>query len=105
MIADPSDQDGFGGVHRRQLADSVPSLPAYRTERERTVIRGRFGLGRRDQTLREVGPTLSLSAERVRQIEQDALNKLQTAALGQGGPLAPTRRLAPGVRVPVIQAA
>jgi RNA polymerase primary sigma factor len=45
--------------------------------REATVLRMRFGLG--DQpphTLKEIGETLGLTRERVRQIETEALNKL-----------------------------
>jgi RNA polymerase sigma factor (sigma-70 family) len=79
LIADASAQDGFERVDRRELARAVPALLAFLTERERTVIRSRFGLGRQEQTLREVAPILGVSAERVRQIEQDALRKLQTA--------------------------
>ena len=42
----------------------------------------RYGLGRREQTLREVAPVLGVSAERVRQIEQESLAKLHAAATG-----------------------
>lgn len=45
------------------------------------MIRSRFGLGRPEQTLREVAPRLGVSAERVRQIEHDALEKLHSAAV------------------------
>ena len=46
------------------------------------MIRSRYGLGRPVQTLRQVAPKLGVSAERVRQIEHDALEKLHTAAAG-----------------------
>jgi RNA polymerase primary sigma factor len=46
--------------------------------REAEVIRRRFGLdGRPGETLREIGLTLHLSHERVRQIEAQALAKLK----------------------------
>jgi RNA polymerase primary sigma factor len=46
-------------------------------QREATVLRMRFGLGGHDpRTLKEIGETLSLTRERVRQIETEALRKL-----------------------------
>jgi RNA polymerase sigma factor (sigma-70 family) len=47
------------------------------TVRERTVLSRRYGLDGPEQTLREIAGTLGVSAERVRQIEQGALEKLR----------------------------
>jgi len=82
LLADVPAQDAYERVDQRELARTVPNLLAYLNERERTVIRSRYGLGRPVQTLREVAPKLGVSAERVRQIEHDALEKLHTAAAG-----------------------
>jgi RNA polymerase sigma factor (sigma-70 family) len=46
-------------------------------ERERTIIRARFGLDGPESTLRELGEQLGVSAERVRQIEEVSLAKLR----------------------------
>ena len=55
------------------LPGAVDALP----ERERDVVELRFGLGGREPTpLRETGRRLGISAERVRQIEEDALERL-----------------------------
>src|SRR3954471_5222071 len=54
----------------RKVVDELP-------EREREVIRLRYGFGDQEpQTLREIGRHLGLTAERVRQIERTALERL-----------------------------
>jgi RNA polymerase sigma factor (sigma-70 family) len=49
-------------------------------ERERTVLWRHYGLGWPAQTLTQIGDSLGLTAERVRQIEAGALKKLREAA-------------------------
>ena len=50
------------------------------TDREREVLRLRYGLGLdRELTLEEIGRRLSVTRERVRQIESRALGKLRAA--------------------------
>ena len=48
--------------------------------RSAEIIRLRFGIGcDRPRTLEEIGKAMSLSRERIRQIEATALKKIQTA--------------------------
>ncbi len=66
-----------------ELAEQLESIMSHLTEREREVLRLRFGLTTdREETLGEIGRRLMLSRERVRQIEARALQKLR-AARGQ----------------------
>jgi RNA polymerase primary sigma factor len=54
--------------------------------REATVLRMRFGLNDEEpKTLKEIGECLGLTRERVRQIESEALAKLNTSLCGEKG--------------------
>ena len=73
---EPLDRDREHGLQHR-LRDLMTQLD----ERERTVLRMRFGLdGTGTATLEEVGRALELSRERSRQIQQKALSKLLKSA-------------------------
>src|SRR5690606_3635090 len=51
--------------------------------REATILRLRFGLdGAEPKTLKEIGEVLSLTRERVRQIESEALKRLAKSLTG-----------------------
>ena len=54
-------------------------------DKEREVIRMRFGLdGEEPRTLQEIGEAMSLSRERIRQIESRAKEKLRRSREAQG---------------------
>ena len=69
--------------HRKKLLDSILRRLA---NREREIIASRFGLryGEEPQTLQQVGDTLGISKERIRQIEGLALVKLRKVLLQEG---------------------
>jgi RNA polymerase sigma factor (sigma-70 family) len=77
MIADPGAEQAYQHVldeiEVRDLADHLDA-------RERTVLWAHYGLGQSPQTLSKIGAGLGLTAERVRQIEAHALEKLRDAA-------------------------
>jgi RNA polymerase primary sigma factor len=69
-------------VHRTEMTNQLDRILSTLTPREQTVIRLRFGIGY-DQpcTLEQVGQNLSVTRERIRQIEAKALKKLKTPAI------------------------
>jgi RNA polymerase primary sigma factor len=72
----PTADSQFGRIEiTRQVARALGSL----SPREEAVIRLRFGIGQGEpMTLEEVGRTLGVTRERIRQIEAKALMKLRT---------------------------
>jgi RNA polymerase primary sigma factor len=66
----------MAGEVARQVSDAMAAL----TDREREVLQMRYGVGTdREHTLEEIGRHLSLTRERVRQIEAKALAKMRAA--------------------------
>jgi RNA polymerase primary sigma factor len=62
---------------RRQVGRVLETLSA----READVLRLRFGIGdRAERTLEEIGVTMRVTRERIRQIEAAALRKLRRGA-------------------------
>ncbi|MFQ5489410.1 MAG: RNA polymerase sigma factor RpoD/SigA [Phycisphaerae bacterium] len=77
IIADPKTPQPDEAIVSQAEAQMIQSLLGEITERESTILRLRFGLGDRDpMTLKEIGKEIGLTRERVRQIESEALQKL-----------------------------
>lgn len=79
LLADPGAEEPYESATDRVLVAELPRLLSGLTDRQRAVVCARFGIGAPQQTLREVAGTLGVSAERVRQIEQTALERLHEA--------------------------
>jgi RNA polymerase sigma factor (sigma-70 family) len=79
-LADPRAEDEYELIPTRIACTMLPTLLELLDDRERAIVRERFGLDGDARTLREVAEALGVSAERVRQIEQGALEKCRMAA-------------------------
>jgi RNA polymerase sigma factor (sigma-70 family) len=88
MVADPVAEKEYEQVLDRIEIEEVRDLADRLDERERSVLWGHYGLGQPPQTLRRIGAGLGITAERVRQIETGALEKLREAAAAPPVPVA-----------------
>jgi RNA polymerase primary sigma factor len=80
FVADPNAPCPLERTVDRELREKVESTLKVLSTREEDIIRLRFGIGREmPYTLEEIGRVMSLSRERVRQIEATALKKIQQA--------------------------
>jgi RNA polymerase primary sigma factor len=81
LVKDTAAQSPEEAAMRNQMAAEVERAMAPLTDREKEVMRLRYGLGTdREHTLEEVGRRLLITRERVRQIEAKALAKMRGAA-------------------------
>jgi RNA polymerase primary sigma factor len=77
---DPADE--AADAYRRQaVRRAIGELP----ERERRIVELRFGLDGEPQSLAAIGRELSLTRERVRQLERTALERLESELAGIAG--------------------
>jgi RNA polymerase primary sigma factor len=70
---------------KEDLKEQIDSILENLNEREQAVVRMRFGLmiDESDRTLEEIGKELSVTRERVRQIESSAIKKLKHPKVGR----------------------
>jgi len=82
-VSDPGAEDEYDRVPVHAEIGTLEPLLQRLNPRERMVMRARYGFDGPVRTLREIALTLGMSAERVRQIQAQALDKLRAAALGE----------------------
>ena len=83
LLPDVAESPAAGANHRmlRKRIDDVLKTLSYR---EREIIKLRYGLGDGySYTLEEVGTIFQLTRERIRQVEANALRKLQQPSRSQ----------------------
>ncbi len=80
IIGDEEAQDPFELLRDKDLREEVGDLLDVLDDRERKIINSRFGLdGQKTKTLEEVGVKFGVTRERIRQLQNIALQKLRRA--------------------------
>jgi len=82
ILADPNAPDPVESLENERLKRLVKRWLENLSERERIVVRLRYGLGGIGDpwTLEQIGEILGLTRERIRQIQLEALKKLRAMA-------------------------
>jgi RNA polymerase primary sigma factor len=80
MVADPGAEEKYRQVLDQMEIQAVRALADGLDARERAVLWRHYGLDQAPQTLSRIGSDLGVTAERIRQIEKEALEKLRAAA-------------------------
>lgn len=77
LLEDPLSAAAYEDVIDAVAGEQLRSLLSRLTEREREIVRARFGFDGDPEKLAAIGERLGISAERVRQLEERALAKLR----------------------------
>ena len=85
FVADTNAPTPVDNIMKEDLKGQIDQILAQLNEREQAVVRMRFGLlsDESDRTLEEIGNELSVTRERVRQIESSAIKKLKHPNVGR----------------------
>jgi RNA polymerase sigma factor (sigma-70 family) len=84
FVADPGSLIPDAGIDDDRMRQGVGNLIGSLSDREQLILRLRYGLGGNEEhTLEQIGQSLGLSRERVRQLEARALKKLRETAPAQ----------------------
>ena len=67
----------IGAVELEMLKSNLVKILSTLTEREAKILDMRFGLTDREYTLEEVGHVFNVCSDRIRQIQNKALNKMR----------------------------
>jgi RNA polymerase sigma factor (sigma-70 family) len=79
LLGDPAAGDALERVLASAERERALALLASLDRRARRILHAHYGLDGPEQTLREIAEGMGVSAERVRQIEQQALGELREA--------------------------
>lgn len=85
FVEDKSSVSPIESILKDDLKGQIDDVLEQLNEREKAVIRMRFGLmdDESDRTLEEIGKELNVTRERVRQIESSAIKKLKHPKVGR----------------------
>jgi RNA polymerase primary sigma factor len=77
FVEDTREPAAIDTFTQKRFVEETRELLKLLSDREQKILRMRFGIDDDEHTLAEVGKTMSLTRERIRQIEVKALRKLR----------------------------
>jgi RNA polymerase primary sigma factor len=84
LIGDENSINPLENLHNKNLVNDLSQLIDELDPRESEIIRLRFGLaGEKPKTLEEVGEMFDITRERVRQLQNMALNRMRKALISK----------------------
>ncbi|UOQ33078.1 RNA polymerase sigma factor RpoD [Candidatus Vidania fulgoroideae] len=82
IIKDTSQKTNEEIIDNIELKNIVNNVLSFLEEKEREIIKMRFGIGyKKEKTLEEVGKRFNVTRERIRQIESKALKKIKNNSI------------------------
>lgn len=81
-LQDENQPDQFDFVRTRKLRELLKSSIATLSEREKTIIKMRYGIDSPVNTLEQIGELMGVTRERIRQLEKEALSKMSASEYG-----------------------
>ena len=80
IVGDEESENPFESLRDKDTLEEIAEVLILLDDRERMIINSRFGLdGHEPETLEEIGRKLGVTRERVRQLQNVALNRLRGA--------------------------
>ena len=81
-LIDEKCEDQTSVSQRSNLMKLLKSSLSTLTEREKTIIKMRYGIDSPISTLEDIGTIMGVTRERIRQLEKEALNKISKSEFG-----------------------
>lgn len=83
FLTDENQSNQFDFIRIKKLRALLNSSISTLSERERVIIKMRYGIDSPVNTLEQIGELMGVTRERIRQLEKEALNKISNSEYGE----------------------